>query len=51
MAGGGDGYDVLEAARVLIDGDSAVLMATQLIEYIKAAGTVSPEIEGRILLR
>ena len=51
MAGGGDGYDVLESARVLIDGDSAVLMATQLIEYIKAAGTVSPEIEGRILMR
>ena len=49
MAGGGDGYTVLREAQVLIEGDDAVLMASQLIDYIKAAGTVAPEIEGRIV--
>ena len=49
MAGGGDGYTVLRDAVVLIDGDASVLMASQMIDYIKAAGTVAPEIEGRII--
>ncbi len=49
MAGGGDGYTVLREAEVLIDSDSSVLMATQLIDHIRAAGTVAPQIEGRIV--
>ena len=39
---------ILRDAEVLIDADASVLMATQLIDYIRAAGTVAPEIEGRI---
>lgn len=49
MAGGGDGYSVLTQGEVLIDANASVLMATQLIDYIKAAGTVAPEIEGRVV--
>ena len=48
IAGGGDGYTILQEAKVLIDADASVLMASQLIDYIRAAGTVAPEIEGRI---
>ena len=48
MAGGGDGYGVLKDATVLVSADDSVLMATQFIDYIRAAGTVAPEIEGRI---
>jgi 5'-nucleotidase/UDP-sugar diphosphatase len=48
MARGGDGYDVFRAAKVLIDANSATLMATQVINHIAAAGTIAPKIEGRI---
>ncbi len=49
MASGGDGYTVLSEAEVLIDGDASVLMATQLINHIRAAGSVAPQVEGRII--
>ncbi|MGB0785456.1 MAG: bifunctional metallophosphatase/5'-nucleotidase [Alphaproteobacteria bacterium] len=48
MAGGGDGYSVLKEGEVLIDANASVLMASQLIDYIKDAGTVAPKLEGRI---
>ena len=49
LARGGDGYAVFRAGEVLIDSRSGGLMAGQLIDRIAAAGTVSPEIEGRIV--
>jgi 2',3'-cyclic-nucleotide 2'-phosphodiesterase (5'-nucleotidase family) len=48
MAGGGDGYQSFVGANNLIDKAGAVLMATQVIDYIAAEGTVSPAVEGRI---
>jgi 5'-nucleotidase / UDP-sugar diphosphatase len=48
MARGGDGYAVFRSGKVLIDAKSGTLMATQLIDHIAAAGTISPKIEGRI---
>ncbi|MDQ3558613.1 MAG: 5'-nucleotidase C-terminal domain-containing protein [Pseudomonadota bacterium] len=48
MASGGDGYTSFKGAKNLIDAAGAVLMATQVIDYVAAKGTVSPEVEGRI---
>ena len=48
LAGGGDGYDVLKAARVRADVSGATLVTNALIDYIRAAGTVAPVLEGRI---
>ena len=49
LARGGDGYAVFRSAEMLIDSRSGGLTAGQLIDRIAAAGTVSPEIEGRIV--
>jgi 2',3'-cyclic-nucleotide 2'-phosphodiesterase (5'-nucleotidase family) len=48
MAGGGDGYSAFSGAKNLIDPVSAQLMASQVIDYVAAKGTVSPKVEGRI---
>jgi 5'-nucleotidase / UDP-sugar diphosphatase len=48
MAGGGDGFTSFVGKPVLIDAAAGTLMATQVIEYIEAAGTVAPAVEGRI---
>ena len=48
MARGGDGYSSFASAKSLIDPVDAQLMASQVIDYVAAAGTVSPKVEGRI---
>ncbi|WP_421726283.1 bifunctional metallophosphatase/5'-nucleotidase [Bauldia sp.] len=48
LANGGDGYAVFTEAPNLINPVDATLMASQVIDYIAAAGTVSPTVEGRI---
>ena len=48
MARGGDGYTVFAGAKNLIDPIDAQLMASQVIDYIAAEGTVRPKVEGRI---
>jgi len=48
IAGGGDGYAVLKGARTIIDASGAVLMASMVMDYIAAKGTVAPKLEGRI---
>jgi 2',3'-cyclic-nucleotide 2'-phosphodiesterase (5'-nucleotidase family) len=48
MASGGDGYKAFIGAKNLIDAAGAVLMATQVIDYIAGKGTVAPKVEGRI---
>jgi 5'-nucleotidase/UDP-sugar diphosphatase len=45
---GGDGYAVLIDQPRLIDANAASLMAGQVIDYIEAAGTIAPKVEGRI---
>jgi 2',3'-cyclic-nucleotide 2'-phosphodiesterase (5'-nucleotidase family) len=48
MASGGDGYTAFAGATNLIDPVSAQLMASQVIDYVAAKGTISPKVEGRI---
>lgn len=48
MARGGDGYAVFAGARVLVDANSAQLIASQVMGHVAALGTVAPAIEGRI---
>ncbi|MEQ8395661.1 bifunctional UDP-sugar hydrolase/5'-nucleotidase [Thalassobaculum sp.] len=47
MARGGDGYATFATAKTLIDDRAAKLMASQIMDHIVAAGTVSPTLEGR----
>jgi len=48
-AGGGDGYSVFKKAKVIIDASGATIMAGMVMDYIKAKGSVSPKVEGRIV--
>jgi len=49
IANGGDGYYVLKKGKVLIDASGATLLAGMVMNYIKAKGSVSPKVEGRIV--
>ena len=51
MAGGGDGYAALKKGRQIIDSAGGTLMATMVIDYIAAEGTVTPQTDGRIRTR
>ena len=51
MAGGGDGYASLGNGRLLIDASGATLMATMVMDYVEAKGTVAPAVDGRIRTR
>ena len=46
-AGGDDGYDFADKPR-LIDEYAGQLMATQVIDYVAAQGTVAPVVDGRL---
>ena len=48
-AGGGDGYKVFKKGEVLIDASGATLLTSMVMDYIKAKGSVSPKVEGRIV--
>ncbi len=48
MGNGGDGYDVFEDKVRLVDAYAGTLMATQVIEFIAAQGSVAPVVEGRL---
>lgn len=48
MARGGDGYATFATAKVLIDGNAATLMTSQVTDYVAARGTIAPAVEGRI---
>jgi 5'-nucleotidase/UDP-sugar diphosphatase len=45
---GGDGYAVFIDKPRIIDANAGSLMARQVIDYIDAAGTIAPAVEGRI---
>ena len=49
LAKGGDGYSVFKKGKIIIDAYGAKLMASMVMDYIKAKGTVSPKVEGRIV--
>jgi 2',3'-cyclic-nucleotide 2'-phosphodiesterase (5'-nucleotidase family) len=51
MAEGGDGYASFTAGTTLIDKSAGRLMATVVMDYVTAAGTVSPTVDGRITQR
>jgi 2',3'-cyclic-nucleotide 2'-phosphodiesterase (5'-nucleotidase family) len=50
LARGGNDYVVLLDASTLIGGADAKLMASDVIDYITARGTVAPAVEGRIVM-
>ena len=49
LAKGGDGYSVFKKGKVIIDAYGAKLMASMVMDYIKAKRSVSPKVEGRIV--
>ena len=49
LAKGGDGYSVFKKGKVIIDASGATLMASMVMDYIKANRSVSPKVEGRIV--
>ena len=51
MSKGGDGYSSLSKGKALIDVSGGPLMATTVMHYIATRGTVTPQIEGRIVAR
>ncbi len=51
MAAGGDGYASLTKGRMLINASAGVLMASKVMDYIAAKGTVSPAVEGRMVVQ
>lgn len=50
MARGGDGYAAFAGADILIDGNAGDLMASQVIAWIEAAGTIAPVEDGRLTI-
>jgi 5'-nucleotidase / UDP-sugar diphosphatase len=51
MANGGDGYAALTRGKVLTDERAAQLMATVVMTHIRQKGTVSPQLDGRVLAK
>lgn len=50
LAHGGDGYESLTRAKMLVDPQEASLIANHVMEYIEEKGTVAAKIEGRIIV-
>ncbi len=48
MAAGGDGYDVLQRAEVVVPASAGPLLSNLVIGYVQARGAVAAEVEGRI---
>ena len=51
IARGGDGYKSLKSAKVLIDKNSAKLLANDVMVYVRQQGTIAPKVEGRIVAK
>jgi 2',3'-cyclic-nucleotide 2'-phosphodiesterase (5'-nucleotidase family) len=45
---GDDGYSALKGGKLIVDAAGVTLMASQVMDYITAFGTIEPKIEGRI---
>jgi 2',3'-cyclic-nucleotide 2'-phosphodiesterase/3'-nucleotidase len=48
VSGGGDGYEMLADATVLVPGNEGTLLSGLVTEVVQRRGTISPEVEGRI---
>ena len=48
VARGGDGYAAFTRGKMLIDASGGTLMATMVMDYIAAKGSIAPKVEGRI---
>lgn len=46
---GGDGYKGLTEAKVVVDASGGPLLANVVADYLAAAGTVAPKVEGRVV--
>jgi 2',3'-cyclic-nucleotide 2'-phosphodiesterase (5'-nucleotidase family) len=51
MARGGNGYTVFAEGETLIAAADGKLLASDVIDYIAAKGTVSPKVEDRIVTK
>ncbi|EFL88781.1 bifunctional UDP-sugar hydrolase/5'-nucleotidase [Ahrensia sp. R2A130] len=51
MARGGDGYAMLREGKVLIDADSAQLMANAVMARVRDLGTLKTGIDGRLTIK
>jgi 5'-nucleotidase / UDP-sugar diphosphatase len=51
LANGGDGYETLKAAKVLVNAEAAPLLVNVVADYVAAKGTVAPKVEGRVTAR
>jgi 2',3'-cyclic-nucleotide 2'-phosphodiesterase (5'-nucleotidase family) len=48
LAGGGDGYEALQGARVLVDGSGGPLLVNVVAEALAGRAGVAPAVEGRV---
>jgi 2',3'-cyclic-nucleotide 2'-phosphodiesterase (5'-nucleotidase family) len=48
LAGGGDGYAMLQNLKRIIDTNAGPLMAGVVIDFIKQKGTIAARVEGRV---
>ncbi len=48
---GGDNYDMFAGEKVLVGPEAGDLVVEALEKYIRAKGTISPRVEGRITIR
>jgi 2',3'-cyclic-nucleotide 2'-phosphodiesterase (5'-nucleotidase family) len=48
VANGGDGFASFHDSRVLLDGASGPLLADVLLQAVTTAGTITPQVDGRI---
>jgi 5'-nucleotidase len=48
VARGGDGFTAFREAPVIVDAASGPLLADVLLQAVTAAGTIAPEVDGRI---
>ena len=51
LMNGGDGYDMLKAARPLSGVRDGKLMIGDVMAYLRSLGTLAPKVEGRIAVR
>lgn len=51
MGRGGDGFRMLRSGKVLIDADSAKLMANDVMSLVRELGTVKTGIDGRLTVK
>lgn len=48
LAGGGDGYGPLKAAKRLVGAEAAPLLVNVVADYVAAKGHLAPKVEGRV---